>query len=142
MFPFLILLVNFVTWLRYFKESCLFSKGVFLCDENHWHPLSCKLKTRLALYYRPPTKLTEGNVFSRVCTSVILSTGPAPASLYRSPLLVQGIGSSLPCTGPYPHPIPFQKCSNLFNLHLTVQGTLTISNYILTTFCSQKKNTS
>ena len=26
-------------------------------------------------YYRPPTKLQEGNVFSHVCLSVILSTG-------------------------------------------------------------------
>ena len=34
---------------------------------------------------------------------------------------------------------PPQKCSNLFNLHLTVQRPQTISNYILTIFCNKKR---
>ena len=61
-------------------------------------------------YYRPPTNFREGNVFSHVCVSVILSTegsplqGPAP---YRAHPL---------CTELCP-----LTCSNLFNLDLTLQ---------------------
>ena len=60
--------------------------------------LLSKRKKSVNFYYRPPTKLRKGNVFSRVCLAFCLSTGrgvtmwplPLPmmhwTSLYRAPL--------------------------------------------------------
>ena len=36
-------------------------------------------------FYRMPTKLLEGNVFSHVCLSVILFTGEGSPTLYKAP---------------------------------------------------------
>ena len=48
------------------------SKQMFLLSSNE------SLKLMLVNIYCLPTKLQEGNVFSHVCQSVILSTGACP----------------------------------------------------------------
>ena len=75
-------------------------------------------------YHLRPTKLREGNVFSRVCPQwesilVRLEQHPRPQPTWGP----YHTGTPCPFQAP-PHgePSPPQTCSNLFNLDLTVQG--------------------
>ena len=59
--------IIFEQQVMYFKTSCDFYHFVKPIDVAHDMPFAVYVMA----YYHPPTKLREGNVFSRVC----LSTG-------------------------------------------------------------------
>ena len=111
--PVLSLLANFLTWF-----SCLFHKGVFLCDENHWHPLSCKLKT--VNFVLPSTNKVEGRQCFQSCMYIRNSVHTAPESMYRPPSLYRFLGPPSPVHEPYPtpsHPRNVQTCSTWISLY-------------------------
>ena len=87
------------------------------CSHKYWSgQIHAELSTSqqlLKFYYRPPTKLEEGNVFNRVRPSAILSReGGVPCDHYHGTLdlTTQGpLGPLCPpsCTGtPWPWPRP------------------------------------
>ena len=92
----------------------------------------------------PPTKLREGNVFSRVSLSVCLSTGedvtinhdaldltvqgpPPPSCTPRHGTSPRLPGTSLYWNPPQTRAHP-STCSNSLNLDLTVQGPLLLTS--------------
>ena len=80
-------------------------------------------------FYRPPTKLWDGNVFNRGCQSVEGGgphTTPPPVRGLTSPgmfkLVQLGPQSDLSLQGPAPlSPLPTWTCWNLYNMDSTIQ---------------------
>ena len=73
--------INFIfysLWFSTVDDSNITNNQFSVISTVHSHkksPTGLNEKAHIRFHYRPPTKLREGNVFSRVCVSVILSTG-------------------------------------------------------------------
>ena len=99
-------------WRR--RVSRLTFQNLKLHSQQNWY---------CSFFYRPPTKLQKGNVFSPLCLSIILSVCLIPSEQVWTCLGMIAWGTP-PISGlspaPYPHgrpgqgPAPKQNCSNLF----------------------------
>ena len=88
--------------------TCTVSISLILCNVTSEILLQEVICPGLAHCYCPPTKLRGGNVFSRVCLSVVLSTWGSltELGLNPAPLSVKSLGTPLPVQGPSSTQLP------------------------------------